>query len=225
MRLRAVYRHSGGRCATSRAGGRARRRRLATTQLPSVTGYRFTPERTHTALIRCAHGRTLSSLRDTDKQFVGAARDRSGILSFLGDLGKSGGELDTPINQGGTAGTDYSQLMITSGKAFLEGLLNVTVANPDQISHGDILIVLTADSGLSGFFTNAPPHSNGMSRLITADRTGFFTVLYLGSANGPSAVELTGFIEGVPEPPSLTLLLCGLSGLLGYGAWQRRRVA
>jgi len=144
-----------------------------------------------------------------------------GRLSFVGDYVQSAsGSLGILINQGGTAGTDYSQLAITQGTAYLDGMLDVTVNNPSAISYGDIFTVLTADSGLVGSFANAPADFRGMSTLDT--NGGIFTVLYLGSTNGPSAVELTDFIAGVstlasvPEPPSLVLGGIALLGGVGY---------
>jgi hypothetical protein len=142
-----------------------------------------------------------------------------GLLNFVGDyVQSSSGELDIPINQHGVAGTDYSQLMITQGAAILDGMLNVTVNNPGAISYGDVFTVLTSDSGLSGYFANAVPDASGMGTLV-ADG-GTFTVLYLGSAGGPSDVELTNFVSSVPEPPSLHLLASG-AGVVGLVVFER----
>jgi hypothetical protein len=147
-----------------------------------------------------------------------------GVLHFEGDYVQSStGELDIPINQGGIAGIDYSQLMITQGAAILDGRLDVTVNNPSAISYGDVFTVLTADSGLSGYFSNGVPDSNGSGTLV-ADG-GTFTILYLGSAGGPSEVELTDFIASVPEPPGLYLLAsgAGVAGLVARMRSTRRR--
>ena len=139
-----------------------------------------------------------------------------GLLNFVGDyVQSSAGELDIPINQGGIAGTDYSQLMITQGAAILDGMLDVTVNNPAAISFGDVFTVLTADSGLSGFFANGVPGADGSGTLV-ADG-GTFTILYIGSADGPSEVELTDFVASVPEPPGLYLLATG-AGVAGLVA-------
>jgi hypothetical protein len=150
-----------------------------------------------------------------------------GRLTFVGDYVQSAsGSLGILINQGGTAGTDYSQLAITQGTAYLDGMLDVTVNNPSAISYGDIFTVLTADSGLVGSFANAPANLSGMSTLDT--NAGTFTVLYLGTTNGPSAVELTNFIDdvptlaSVPEPPSLVLGGMAVLGGVGY-VWMRTR--
>jgi hypothetical protein len=147
-----------------------------------------------------------------------------GVLHFEGNyVQSSAGELDIPINQGGIAGIDYSQLMITQGAAILDGRLVVTVNNPSAISYGDVFTVLTADSGLSGYFANGVPDSNGSGTLV-ADG-GTFTILYLGSAGGPSEVELTDFIASVPEPPGLYLLAigAGVAGLVARMRSTRRR--
>jgi hypothetical protein len=150
-----------------------------------------------------------------------------GRLTFVGDYVQSAtGLLGILINQGGAAGTDYSQLAITQGAAYLDGMLDVTVNYPSAISYNDVFTVLTADSGLVGSFANAPD-LNGMSTLDT--NAGTFTVLYLGSTGGPSAVELTNFIDdvptlaSVPEPPSLVLGGIAPLGGVGYVGLSARR--
>jgi hypothetical protein len=99
----------------------------------------------------------------------------------------------------------------------------VTVNNPAAISYGDVFTVLTADSGLSGYFANGVPDSNGSGTLV-ADG-GTFTILYLGSAGGPSEVELTDFVASIPEPlsPFLLAIGAGVSGLVARMRSTRRR--
>jgi filamentous hemagglutinin len=155
-----------------------------------------------------------------------------GLLTFVGDYVQSAsGTLGIAINQGGSAGTDYSQLAITQGAAYLDGALDVTLNNPGAITSGDVFTVLTADSGLFGSFANAPADASDMSTLVTSG--GTFEVLYLRSLGGPSAVELTDFVPdgggvlglaSVPEPPGLVLGSVALVGGLSY-VWTvaRRR--
>jgi hypothetical protein len=145
-----------------------------------------------------------------------------GLLNWVGDFVQSpSAELDIPINHGGVAGTDYSQLMITQGAAILDGQLDVSVGDPADISAGDIFTILTSDSGLSGFFANAIPDSQGMANL--AADGGTFTLEYIGSATGPSSVELTGFVAAVPEPSGLLLLASGAIVLFSAFCVRRRR--
>jgi hypothetical protein len=99
----------------------------------------------------------------------------------------------------------------------------VTVEDLLDVRPSDVFTILTSDSGLSGFFANAVPNSQGMATLV-AD-VGTFTLEYLGSAGGPSEVVLTNFVATVPEPSGLRLLASGVGavGLVALVPPARRR--
>jgi hypothetical protein len=111
--------------------------------------------------------------------------------------------------------------MITQGAAILDGQLDVSVGDPADISPGDVFTILTSDSGLAGFFANAIPDSQGTASL--AADGGTFTLEYIGSATGPSSVQLTGFVATVPEPSGLLLLASGAIVGLSASCVLRRR--
>jgi hypothetical protein len=135
-----------------------------------------------------------------------------GMLAFVGDYVQSAtGEVDFEIARSGVAGTDYSLLAISQGAGLLDGLLSVTVDDPSMILPGSTFTILTADGGITGSFANAPEDSNGMSTLLT--NAGTFTVIY-----GSNFVELTNFVQAVPEPTSVALVLAGGGVAL---AWSR----
>lgn len=135
-----------------------------------------------------------------------------GVLSINGDYEQqAGGELD--IELGGrifdqnTGLVQYSRLAVT-GLAALDGGLSVSLVKGFVPSPADSFDILTADAGLSGFFSNAS------SMIYTDDGTGRFDVTYIpgsGSASDPGIVRLGNF-TAVPEPHFVLLL--ALSALL-----------
>ncbi|MEQ1862478.1 MAG: hypothetical protein ABMA13_21375 [Chthoniobacteraceae bacterium] len=122
----------------------------------------------------------------------------------LGTLGVSGAaafgtDAQLAIEIGGASGGSFD--LLTTASASLGGTLDLRLFNGFMPGFGDSFTILTASSGVSGFFANAPLDG---SRLDTTDGLGSFAIDYTATS-----VVLTQFI---PEPSSV--LLAAVAGSL-----------
>jgi len=112
------------------------------------------------------------------------------------------------IEVGGT-GAGNTDLLAIASTAALGGSLSIGLVNGFTPAPNDTFTILTAASGISGFFLNAPLDG---SRFDTAEGAGSFVIDYT-----PSSVVLTQYI---PEP-SAVMLAISAGALIGI---RRRRI-
>jgi len=123
-----------------------------------------------------------------------------GLTNFGSLTLQSSAVLDYKL--GGTGqGTDYGFLRVTNGVVILDGMLQVSFANgfETNVLNSDAFTLLTADSTLSGSFTNVLSGE----RLTTADGDGSFLVSY-----NDNNLVLSDF-QVIPEPSTFVLLILG----------------
>jgi hypothetical protein len=152
---------------------------------------------------------TGSGTLDANLETQGAISPGAGLgkLSVSGDIA-FGGDATLNIEIGGTSAAAID-LLAVSGAAELGGVIRVTLANGFTPSSENIFTILTADSGLSGTFFNAP---SNLFRFTTMDGLGSFAISYT-----PASVVL---LQYVPEPTAPLLL--GVGGIVWMALGRRR---
>jgi hypothetical protein len=142
-----------------------------------------------------------------------------GVLTIQGNYTQGAGGAFEELLSGTTAGTGYSQLVVT-GSAALGGLLDITKSAGFTLALGDTFTILDFAS-YSGNFVNFDYNGSACS----------FTGGLLGCAGGVQfaeqfsagylnlVVENVG-VSGVPEPSTWAMMLIGFAGL-GFAGCRR----
>ncbi len=137
----------------------------------------------------------------------------AGALTINGDMDLFVGS-DLSFEIGGTAQGTAFDFIDVNGDVTLDGVLTLAFLDGFEtlVSASDTFVLLTADSDITGVFTNI---TSG-ERLDTIDGFGSFIVNYgPGSLAGSDQIVLTDFV--VPEPTTLSFLI------IGWGWALRRR--
>ncbi len=144
-----------------------------------------------------------------------------GILTVNGNYtqGSTGTLLIEIVGNGGVAGTDFDQLIVT-GDASLDGTLQIDILGSYEPDPFDSFLIFSA-AGVTGSFSNLT------GNLVYAYRGGDLAGTFQVTIDEINGIVTLGSFVNIPEPASAVLL--GLAGLvllhrrrgLGRGAGSR----